>query len=237
MHTANSIPLMKVASSKIAAIGHDAATNTLAVQFLSKGQPGNVYHYSEFSSADYDAFSGAESIGKHFIAHIQPAKDKYPYVNMGVPSAAQVAATPALTKELLAVALHGREYPFLLPPEEQALATAAGLVVIYGNSDDSFEARGAIIGQQYVYGHGAILIDGKGLLPVRDNIDDDAELRDFFTREPLAKKVRAIFGGVAPEPSWTYTTSLPHATFDIMEDGIVYCRGIVISMADLGGAA
>lgn len=86
MHTANSIPLVKVASSKIAAIGHDAATNTLAIQFLTKGQPGNVYHYSEFTSADYDAFSGAESIGKHFIAHIQPAKEKYPYKNMGVPA-------------------------------------------------------------------------------------------------------------------------------------------------------
>lgn len=95
MHTANSIPLMKVASSKIAAIGHDAASETLAIQFLNKGQPGNVYHYSQFPVADYDAFSGAESIGKHFIAHIQPAKDKYPYVNMGVPSPAPVAEAAA----------------------------------------------------------------------------------------------------------------------------------------------
>lgn len=95
MHTANSIPLMKVASSKIAAIGHDAASQTLAVQFFTKGQPGNVYHYSQFSAADYDAFSGAESIGKHFIAHIQPAKDKYPYVNMGVPSPAPAAEVAA----------------------------------------------------------------------------------------------------------------------------------------------
>lgn len=95
MHTANSIPLMKVASSKIAAIGHDAATATLAIQFLHKGQPGNVYHYSQFSAADYDAFSGAASIGKYFIAHIQPAKDKYPYVNMGVPSEAPAGRVAA----------------------------------------------------------------------------------------------------------------------------------------------
>lgn len=87
---ANSIPLTPVKSSKLHAIGHDAATQTLAVQFFAKGEPGNVYHYAGFSTADYDAFTGAESVGKHFIAHIQPQKEKYPYVNMGVPAAAPV---------------------------------------------------------------------------------------------------------------------------------------------------
>ncbi|MYM34882.1 KTSC domain-containing protein [Duganella sp. FT94W] len=117
MHTANSIPLIKVASSKIAAIGHDAATNTLAIQFLSKGQPGNVYHYGQFSAADYDALEGAESIGKHFIAHIQPAKDKYPYVNMGLPSAPPVdpAAAKLVADHALALAINAECYGDPLP--------------------------------------------------------------------------------------------------------------------------
>ena len=84
---ANSIPLTPVKSSKLAAIGHDVASQTLAVQFFAKGAPGNVYHYANFSAAEYAAFASAESVGKHFLAHVQPHKEKHPYVNMGVPSA------------------------------------------------------------------------------------------------------------------------------------------------------
>jgi hypothetical protein len=29
------------------------------------------------------------------------------------------------------------------------------------------------------------------------------------------------------EYSWTYKTNIPHATFDIWEDGEKYCKGIV----------
>lgn len=90
---ANSIPLTPVKSSKLAAIGHDVASQTLAVQFFAKGQPGNVYHYANFTAAEYAAFAGAESVGKHFLAHVQPHKEKHPYVNMGVPATAPVAAT------------------------------------------------------------------------------------------------------------------------------------------------
>ena len=34
--------------------------------------------------------------------------------------------------------------------------------------------------------------------------------------------------------SWSYLTDIPHKTFDIMEDGEIYCRGIVFSLDDLG---
>lgn len=93
---ANSIPLTPVKSSKLHAIGHDAASQTLAIQFFAKGAPGNVYHYANFTAQEYTAFASAESVGKHFIAHIQPHKDKHPYVNMGVPAAAPVAAAVVL---------------------------------------------------------------------------------------------------------------------------------------------
>jgi hypothetical protein len=33
--------------------------------------------------------------------------------------------------------------------------------------------------------------------------------------------------------SWTYKTAIPHAAFDIMEDKLKYCRGIVIALKDL----
>lgn len=87
MHTAKSIPLTRIESSQIAAIGHDPATETLAIQFLRKGQPDAVYHYRNVTAAEYAAFAGAESIGSHFYKHIKPHADKHPYQNMGVPVA------------------------------------------------------------------------------------------------------------------------------------------------------
>jgi hypothetical protein len=56
------IELTPVVSSQIAAIGHDAASNTLAVKFSS----GSTYHYSGVSAEDFAAFKDADSIGSHF---------------------------------------------------------------------------------------------------------------------------------------------------------------------------
>lgn len=232
---ANSIPLTPIKSSQLAAIGHDAATETLAIQFLTKGQPGNVYHYRNFTAAEYSAFASAESAGAHFGKHIKPYGDKHPYQNMGLPSAALVAPIK-LSKEMLALALTGREYPFELTKDEQVQAKAAGLLVIYGASDDLMQLRGIASDEIYCYDGGTVLIDAKGALPERDNIEKDDELKDYFARQPDAKKVEALWCA-EDDTSWTYKTDVPHATFEIMEDGIVYCRGIVIDVADLSGAA
>lgn len=74
------IPLTPVESNQIAAIGHDAATETLAIQFTSwKGGTGSTYHYRNFTAEDFAEFQAAESKGKHFGEHIKPFADKYPY--------------------------------------------------------------------------------------------------------------------------------------------------------------
>lgn len=96
MSTANAIPLMKVESSQICAIGHDPATETLAVQFFRKGEPADVYHYRNFTAQEYTEFAGAPSVGSHFYKHIKPHADKHPYQNMGVPTAAPAAGAIAL---------------------------------------------------------------------------------------------------------------------------------------------
>jgi hypothetical protein len=74
------IAMDSVESSQIHSIGHDAATNTLAIRFKGKeGEPTSLYHYSSFTAEDFAAFKGAESIGSHFYKNIKPFKDKYPY--------------------------------------------------------------------------------------------------------------------------------------------------------------
>ncbi|KAF1016221.1 MAG: hypothetical protein GAK31_01710 [Stenotrophomonas maltophilia] len=80
---AGRIQLFDVDSSQIHSIGHDAATDTLAICF-KRGSgdvrgPGSVYHYANFSAEEFQALKDAESIGKHFGAYIKPFPEKYPY--------------------------------------------------------------------------------------------------------------------------------------------------------------
>ncbi|MGX9698155.1 KTSC domain-containing protein [Janthinobacterium lividum] len=237
MNTAVAAPqitLQAIQSSQIAAIGHCPATETLAVQFFRKGAPADVYHYANVTATEYTAFAGAESIGKHFYAHIKPHADKHPYTNMGTPP---VELAPVkLSKELLAGLLTGREYGKEMAKEEEMQAKVAGLIVIFGASDDLMELRGAINDEFSCYGGGVALVDAKGVLPFREDIDDDERLKDYWARVPGARAVDALWGK-EDGYSWTYRTDVPHATFEIVEDGEPYCRGIVIDVADLGGAA
>lgn len=83
-----SIKLQTIKSSQLDGIGHDAATNTLAVQFkpnktaAAEGKPGPVYHYANVTAEDFEAMSGAESIGSHFYRTIKPAADKHPFTRI-----------------------------------------------------------------------------------------------------------------------------------------------------------
>ena len=70
------IPMQPVESTKLAEVGYRPDTQTLAVTFRS-GKPA-VYHYPNFPSQEYQALRTAESMGKHFGAHVQRrAFDKY----------------------------------------------------------------------------------------------------------------------------------------------------------------
>jgi hypothetical protein len=134
-----------------------------------------------------------------------------------------------MTKEQLAEKLNGREIDSEITAAEEAQAKAAGLVVIFGASDDLCEFRGAINDESGCYNGGVIEIHAAGILP-----DHECDC-DYCAYESIAAKCATIEAVwcETPDISWTYKTALPHATFEIMEDGEKYCRGIVISVADL----
>ena len=75
------IDLAPVRSSQIHAIGHDAATNTLAIQFRAKAGPGSTYHYANVTATQFEEFLGAESIGAHFGAHFKK-NDAHPFTKI-----------------------------------------------------------------------------------------------------------------------------------------------------------
>jgi hypothetical protein len=221
------ITMHKVESSQFAAIGHVPELNLLAIQFHPKKLTGlsDIYHYEGVSAEMFAEFLGAESQGSFFIQRIKKDPARFPYTKVDqalfnhtapqpvAKTLAESVAAPALTKELLAVALNGRESPFDLTAEEQAQAKLAGLLVIFGDVE-KMVFRGAR----------------------SDELDTSNGGHALLAPEPNSKWVEALWCA-GDDATWTYKTDVPHATFEVMDDGIVYCRGLVISVADLGGEA
>jgi len=127
----------------------------------------------------------------------------------------------------LASALNGRDYDNEITEAEEKAAKAAGLVVVFGYSDDNMEFRGAICDELSCYDGDTAYLTSAGLLM---NDCDNAECPHFRQKQKTAATITAVWdtGGY----SWTYNTAIPHETFDIMEDGETYCRGIVFALAD-----
>ena len=77
------IPLTKCDSSQLNATGYDADSQTLAVEFKNwKGEPTSLYHYSNVSQEQFDAFNTAESKGRHLGQFIKPFAEDFPFVKI-----------------------------------------------------------------------------------------------------------------------------------------------------------
>lgn len=131
-----------------------------------------------------------------------------------------------MTTHELAAKLNGREYGAEITKEEEAQAKASGLVVVFGYSDDNMEFRGAINDEVGCYNGGEAYLTPKGLLMNDCDNDDCPYFQEMKKRFP---KVTAI----ADKDGYAFVyevTSLPHALFDVMEEGQKYCRGMVIEL-------
>jgi hypothetical protein len=138
-----------------------------------------------------------------------------------------------MTSKDLAEMLDGIEYPVDVPEDVEKAAKHHGLVIIFGASDDLMEFRGAIDDEMGCYDGGVAHIDSEGLSPDFDSVDKDDKdaMREWFKREGKGRIIEALWCK-EPNYSWTYKTDIPHATFEVVEDGEPYCRGIVFSLVD-----
>jgi hypothetical protein len=140
-----------------------------------------------------------------------------------------------MTTEELAALLNGCEYGKELGRFDGREARTSGLVVVYGASDDLMEFEGAISAEFDCYDGGTAWVDANGVLD-RDACETDEEIADHVRRKKTARKIEALWAA-EDGYSWTYRTDIPHATFEIVEDGEPYCRGIVFALADLAACA
>lgn len=136
-----------------------------------------------------------------------------------------------MTKEELAALLNGREYLSEITEREEVAAKAAGLLVIFGASDDLTELRGALNDEAGAYNGATHRIDHLGFIPDWESVDHDDEddCAAYFKRKGQGIEVRAKWSEGAY--SWVIEVDVPHATFDIVEDGEKYCRGVVVDLA------
>lgn len=137
-----------------------------------------------------------------------------------------------MTKEELAKKIDGIVYGTDIPHQLVQEAKESGLVIVYGASDDLMEMEGAIYDEGDCYGGEKFLIDHEGILPRYDDIEDEDEMDEYIERKKKSKIIHAIRCAQG-EPAWTYKTKIPHVTFNVMDDGDVYCRGIVFDTKDL----
>jgi len=110
---------------------------------------------------------------------------------------------------------------------EDGKAKELGFVVVFGASDDLCILMGAINDE-------VDCPDGKTIYLDKDGIFHECELgcKHACRAREKCKTIEAIWDKEGY--SWIYETEIPHATFNIMEDGEKYCRGIVFDIKSLG---
>lgn len=137
-----------------------------------------------------------------------------------------------MNKEQLAEKLNGREYSREITSAESVEANVSGLVVIYGYSDDNIKLDGAIQDEIGMYGGGELKIHSNGALGNHRHCE--CEHCGYRAKAEKCAAIQAIWGDSDSSPyAWRFETDIPHATFEIFEDGELWAQGIVISVDEL----
>lgn len=133
----------------------------------------------------------------------------------------------ATTKEI-AEKLDGVGMPEL-PADIIEEAKASGIAIVHGGSDDLMEFRGAIYDEVGCYGGGDAYVGPTGILQ-EPECGCEWATKEWDKMKSNGWKIKALWCrplSDGPATSWSYETDIPHETFKIMEDGAIYCIGIV----------
>lgn len=135
-----------------------------------------------------------------------------------------------MTKEEFAKQIDGRKKDSFLSPDDTLDATQFNLIVVYGYSDDLVCFDGALIDELGAWSGGTFYYDVEleSFMDIEDSFEG-IDLDNALTIEAKWCK-NEVDGKLIP---WTFETNIPHAKFNIIEDGEVFCIGLVIDLNDL----
>jgi hypothetical protein len=126
-----------------------------------------------------------------------------------------------MTKEELAAVLNGRQRGDETTPEIERLAKESGLCIAFGASDDLLEFRGT------VYDEVGSWNGAKAFLTPKGNVKQSPKPGRICVQSSWCPK--DINGKVWVSWLIQVQTEVNFATFDIFEDGELYCRGCVFN--------
>lgn len=137
-----------------------------------------------------------------------------------------------MTREQFAALLNGREYRSEMTAQENDSASNSGLLVVYGASDDLTEFGGVIYDEAGAC-DGATHRIGANMRLLDEPRDDHDELIEAgWTPPQVLMSVKAEWCPEGFDGSWRISFDGPHSKFNIMEDGELYCEGVVIDVAE-----
>jgi len=107
----------------------------------------------------------------------------------------------------------------------------ANLVAVFGASDDLVKFRGHFDDEAGVYNGGTVHLDAEGIMESECHEGQDCPY--FRKSVENSAAIDAVWSDDLSHPAWSYTTDIPHVTFDVFKDGEIYCRGIVFDAGNL----
>lgn len=131
-----------------------------------------------------------------------------------------------ITAKEAAARLDGGQYRREGSPEIWAEMKEAGLVAVFGASDDLMEFRGAIYDEEDCYEGGLVFVDQHGL--VTNRCPQGADCPNYVQK---GRQLEALWCA-AGAPPWSYSTTIPHENFTIYEEEDAFCQGIVFALTD-----
>jgi len=137
-----------------------------------------------------------------------------------------------MTRDEMAALLNGREYRNEITSAEINAAQKAGLLVVYGASDDLTEFAGVLYDEAAAY-DGATHVIGTNMRLIERHEDYDELVSAGWTPPTELLTIKAEWCPDGFDGSWRIGFDGPHSKFHIMEDGELYCEGIVIDVSEL----
>lgn len=148
-----------------------------------------------------------------------------------------------MTKEQLALLLDGNEYRDEMTKEQERIAKAKNLLVLFGASDNLLEMRGVTCDEAGAWrgGEYALVLEGEMYADgVEENTYHKAKgnlvlpLSDVNDNDDNPRLIRVEWCPAdQPRLSWRVTSNMPCDSFTICDEGKPYCQGIVIDLDEV----